>query len=79
MLRSAAYAYAHKPVSDSRLRAHYLALALRSRRTLARSGTMQAAVKAGGSKLFFDLFVALCHHLDDVLAGGLSSLRGPDD
>lgn len=29
-------------------------------------------MEAGGSKLFFDLFVALCNHLDDVLdaAGG---------
>lgn len=67
ILRSAAYAYAHTPDSDSRLRAHYLALIIRCRRTFKRSGTMQAAMEQGGSKLFFDLFVAMCNHLDDVI------------
>ncbi|SPO04075.1 uncharacterized protein DNG_06758 [Cephalotrichum gorgonifer] len=70
ILRSAAYAYAHTPDSDSRLRAHYLALIIRCRRTFKRSGTMQAAMEAGGSKLFFDLFVAMCNHLDDVIDVG---------
>jgi hypothetical protein len=75
ILRSAQYAYAHTPDSDSRLRAHYLALIIRCRRTFKRSGTMQNEMErggddaygAGGGKLFFDLFVALCNHLDDVI------------
>jgi hypothetical protein len=67
ILRSAQYAYAHTPDSDSRLRAHYLALIIRCRRTFKRSGTMQAEMEAGGSKLFFDLFVAMCNHLDDII------------
>jgi hypothetical protein len=74
ILRSAQYCYAHTPDSDSRLRAHYLALIIRCRRTFKRSGTMQAEMErgtaggeGGGGKLFFDLFVALCNHLDDVI------------
>ncbi|EGR52396.1 uncharacterized protein TRIREDRAFT_54511 [Trichoderma reesei QM6a] len=67
ILRSAQYAYANTPDSDSRLRAHYLALIIRCRKTFKRSGTMQAEMEAGGSKLFFDLFVAMCNHLDDVI------------
>jgi hypothetical protein len=74
-LRSAQYAYAHTPDSDSRLRAHYLALIIRCRKTFKRSGTMQAAMEAGGSKLFFDLFVAMCNHLDDVI--DVSNSRTP--
>jgi hypothetical protein len=75
ILRSAQYAYAHTPDSDSRLRAHYLALIIRCRKTFKRSGTMQAAMEAGGSKLFFDLFVAMCNHLDDVI--DVSNSRTP--
>lgn len=69
ILRSAQYCYAHTPDSDSRLRAHYLALIIRCRKTFKRSGTMQAEMEKGGEggKLFFDLFVALCNHLDDVI------------
>lgn len=67
ILRSATYAYANTPDSDSRLRAHYLALIIRCRKTFKRSGTMQAEMERGGSKLFFDLFVAMCNHLDDVV------------
>lgn len=72
ILRSAQYCYAHTPDSDSRLRAHYLALIIRCRKTFKRSGTMQAEMERGGegSKLFFDLFVALCNHLDDVIEVG---------
>ncbi|KAK7538808.1 uncharacterized protein J3D65DRAFT_351097 [Phyllosticta citribraziliensis] len=73
ILRSARYAYAHTPDSDSRLRAHYLALIIRSRRTFKRSGTMQAEMEAGG-KMFFDLFVAMCNHMDD-----LADIQGPTD
>ncbi|ROV98054.1 hypothetical protein VMCG_07051 [Cytospora schulzeri] len=72
ILRSAQYCYAHTPDSDSRLRAHYLALIIRCRKTFKKSGTMQAEMEKGGegSKLFFDLFVALCNHLDDVIEAG---------
>jgi len=66
ILRSARYAYENTPDSDSRLRAHYLALIIRSRRTFKRSGTMQMEMEIGG-KLFFDLFVAMCNHIDDIV------------
>lgn len=69
VLRSARYAYAHTPDTDSRLRAHYLALIIRSRRTFKRSGTMQAEMEMGG-KMFFDLFVAMCNHIDDIVEIG---------
>lgn len=65
ILRSARYAYDNTPDSDSRLRAHYLALIIRSRKTFKRSGTMQMEMENGG-KLFFDLFVAMCNHMDDL-------------
>ncbi|KAF4306827.1 putative btb poz-like protein [Botryosphaeria dothidea] len=71
VLRSARYAYAHTPDTDSRLRAHYLALIIRSRRTFKRSGTMQAEMEIGG-KMFFDLFVAMCNHIDDIVEIGNS-------
>jgi len=75
ILRSAQYCYAHTPDSDSRLRAHYLALIIRCRKTFKRSGTMQAEMDKCGSdvsgvgsgELFFDVFVAMCTDLDDVI------------
>jgi hypothetical protein len=48
ILSSARYAYTHTPDSDSKLRAHYLALIIRSRNTFKRSGTMQMEMEAGG-------------------------------
>ena len=48
ILASARFAYAHTPDSDSRLRAHYLALIIRSRSTFKRSGTMQMEMELGG-------------------------------
>ena len=51
ILRSARYTYANTPDTDSRLRAHYLALIIRSRKTFKRSGTMQMEMEIGGSKL----------------------------
>jgi len=69
ILRSARYAYDNTPDSDSRLRAHYLALIIRCRKTFKRSGTMQMEMENGG-KLFFDLFVALCNHVDDIVDMG---------
>lgn len=63
ILASARYAYLHTPANDSKLRAHYLALIIRSRHTFKRSGTMQTEMQEGGSPLFFDLFVALVNHL----------------
>lgn len=66
ILRSARYAYDNTPDSESRLRAHFLALIIRSRKTFKRSGTMQMEMETGG-KLFFDLFVAMCNHIDDIV------------
>ncbi|KAJ6443063.1 BTB/POZ domain-containing protein [Purpureocillium lavendulum] len=66
ILASARYAYANTPDNDSKLRAHYLALIIRSRSTFKRSGTMQLEMFNGGTQLFFDLFVALCNHVDDI-------------
>ena len=48
ILASARYAYANTPENDSKLRAHYLALIIRSRNTFKRSGTMQMEMEAGG-------------------------------
>lgn len=48
ILASARYAYANTPDSDSKLRAHYLALIIRSRSTFKRSGTMQMEMERGG-------------------------------
>jgi len=69
ILRSARFAYANTPASDSRLRAHYLALVIRSRKTFKRSGTMQMEMEGGG-QFFFDLFVAMANHIDDVVEVG---------
>lgn len=74
ILHSASFAYENTPDSDSRLRAHYLALIIRSRQTFKRSGTMQIEMEKGG-KLFFDLFVAMCNHIDD-LTGEAASAKG---
>jgi hypothetical protein len=65
ILRSARYAYNNTPETDSRLRAHYLALIIRSRKTFKSSGTLQMEMEEGG-RLFFDLFVAMCNHMDDL-------------
>lgn len=67
ILRSARYAYDNTPDHDAKLRAHFLALIIRSRKTFKRSGTMQMEMEIGGSKLFFDLFVAMCNHVDDIV------------
>ncbi|KAG9240696.1 hypothetical protein BJ878DRAFT_274734 [Calycina marina] len=74
ILRSARYAYDNTPDSDSRLRAHYLALIIRCRKIFKRSGTMQMEMEGGG-KLFFDLFVALCNHVDDIV--DIGNARSP--
>jgi hypothetical protein len=76
ILRSARYAYDNTPDTDSRLRAHYLALIIRCRKTFKRSGTMQTEMESGG-KLFFDLFVALCNHVDDIVEMGYVFLLFP--
>jgi len=65
ILASSRYAYENTPDSDSKLRAHYLALIIRSRNTFKRSGTMQMEMERGG-KMFFDLYVAMCNHMDDI-------------
>ncbi|KAF2966053.1 hypothetical protein GQX73_g7529 [Xylaria multiplex] len=69
------YAYANTPDTDSKLRAHYLALIIRSRGTFKRSGTMQLEMYNGGTQLFFDLFVALCNHVDDVSSSASNTPR----
>ncbi|KAL4775371.1 hypothetical protein BDW60DRAFT_141449 [Aspergillus nidulans var. acristatus] len=65
LLRSARYAYDNTPDSESRLRAHYLAMIIRTRDIFKRSGTMQLEMEMG-HKFFFDLFVAMCNHMDDL-------------
>ncbi|KUI57088.1 hypothetical protein VP1G_04452 [Cytospora mali] len=75
ILASARYAYANTPDTDSKLRAHYLALIIRSRSTFKKSGTMQLEMFNGGTQLFFDLFVALCNHVDDVSSGAQTTPR----
>lgn len=67
ILRTARYAYENTPDQDAKLRAHFLALIIRSRKTFKRSGTMQMEMETGGSKLYFDLFVAMCNHIDDIV------------
>ncbi|KAL1981277.1 hypothetical protein VTN96DRAFT_2823 [Rasamsonia emersonii] len=74
ILQSARYAYDNTPDTESRLRAHYLALIIRSRKTFKRSGTMQMEMEIGG-KLFFDLFVAMSNHIDDLVE--ISNGRSP--
>jgi hypothetical protein len=76
ILASARYAYANTPDTDSKLRAHYLALIIRSRSTFKRSGTMQLEMFNGNTQLFFDLFVALCNHVDDI-SSAASTPRTP--
>ena len=76
ILASAKFAYARTPENDRHLRAHYLALIIRSRHTFKKSGTMQqemgmASPRIGspdssGTGLWFDLFVAMCNRLDDL-------------
>ena len=51
ILRTARYAYDNTPDQDANLRAHFLALIIRSRKTFKRSGTMQKEMEIGGSKL----------------------------
>jgi hypothetical protein len=62
ILASARFAYNHTPDSDSKLRAHYLTLIIRSRNNFKKSGTMKLEMEQGGT-LFFDLFVAMCNHM----------------
>ncbi|KAK3942159.1 hypothetical protein QBC46DRAFT_82275 [Diplogelasinospora grovesii] len=76
ILASARYAYANTPDTDSKLRAHYLALIIRSRSTFKRSGTMQLEMYNGGTQLFFDLFVALCNHVDDISSASSTPRSG---
>ena len=75
ILSSARYAYANTDASDSKLRAHYLALIIRSRKTFKRSGTMQMEMEKGGTQFFFDLFVAMCNHVDDI--SEISNAKSP--
>ncbi|PYI21245.1 hypothetical protein BO99DRAFT_401100 [Aspergillus violaceofuscus CBS 115571] len=65
ILRSARFAYEHTPESEDQLRARYLAMIIRSRAVFKASGTMQLEMERG-HPFFFDLFVALCNHVDDL-------------
>ncbi|KAF7586640.1 hypothetical protein BBP40_008531 [Aspergillus hancockii] len=65
ILRSARYAYDNTPDAEYRLRAHYLAMIIRTRQIFKTSGTMQFEMERG-HKFFFDLFVAMCNHMDDL-------------
>ncbi|KAL4781834.1 hypothetical protein BJX76DRAFT_349839 [Aspergillus varians] len=65
VIRSARYAYDNTPDSEYRLRAHYLAMIIRTRDIFKSSGTMQLEMEIG-HKFFFDLFVAMCNHMDDL-------------
>ncbi len=76
ILSSARWAYTHTPDTDSKLRAHYLALIIRSRNTFKRSGTMQMEMEEGG-KLFFDLFVAMCNHMVSLIGPVYSTSHTP--
>lgn len=62
ILASARWAYEHTPDTDSKLRAQYLTLIIRSRNNFKKSGTMKLEMEQGGT-LFFDLFVAMCNHI----------------
>lgn len=59
VLASARYAYANTPDTDSKLRAHYLALIIRSRSTFKRSATMQAEMETGGKLCVLCFFYTL--------------------
>lgn len=65
ILRSARYAYDNTPDCESRLRAHYLAMIIRARHIFKSSGTMQFDMEMG-HRFYFDLFVAMCNHMDDL-------------
>lgn len=89
ILASARYAYNHTPDSDSKLRAQYLTLIIRSRNDFKKSGHMKIEMEQGGTALFFDLFVAMCNHmvcliyprpsrhLADVCQDDLKTMRSP--
>jgi hypothetical protein len=68
ILSSARWAYEHTPDSDSKLRAQYLTLIIRSRNNFKKSGTMKGEMERGGTALYFDLFVAMCNHIVSIHA-----------
>ena len=65
ILRSARYAYENTPDSDADLRAHYLVMVIRAREMFKTSGTMEMEMEKGHA-WFFDLFVAMCNHINDL-------------
>lgn len=66
LIRSARYAYANE-ITDHRLRAFFIELIIQDRTRFVRSPTMQMEMGLGGSKFFFDLFVAMCRHVDEFV------------
>ncbi|PKY08512.1 hypothetical protein P168DRAFT_17815 [Aspergillus campestris IBT 28561] len=65
ILQSARYAYDNTPDTEYQLRARYLAMIIRTRQIFKTSGTMQFEMEMG-HRFFFDLFVAMCNHMDDM-------------
>ncbi|KAK5099796.1 hypothetical protein LTS08_005511 [Lithohypha guttulata] len=71
ILASARWVYDHTPSTERDLRSHYLAVIIRNRNNFKKSSTMQAEMEQGG-QLYFDLFVTMCSHMDD-----LQTVRSP--
>ncbi|CAF9923538.1 MAG: hypothetical protein ALECFALPRED_002404 [Alectoria fallacina] len=67
LIRSARYAYANTLDTDRRLRPFFIQMIIQDRTRFIRSPTMQMEMGLGGSKFFFDLFVALCLHTDEFV------------
>lgn len=67
LIRSARYAYANTLETDSRIRPFFIELIIQDRKRIIRSPTMQMEMGLGGSKLFFDLFVAMVMHTDEIV------------
>ncbi|KKA26267.1 hypothetical protein TD95_000027 [Thielaviopsis punctulata] len=64
ILSSARYAYAHTAENDPKLRAFFVSVIVRNHHSFARSNSMRRNMLAGGTNLFFDLFVAMNTSID---------------
>ncbi|KAL9138257.1 MAG: hypothetical protein Q9175_000533 [Cornicularia normoerica] len=67
LIRSARYAYANTLDTDRRLRPFFIEMIIQDRKRFIRSPTMRMEMGLGGSKFFFDLFVAMCRHVDEFV------------
>ncbi len=72
ILASARYTYAHAPATETKLRAYYLLLVVRECDKFKGSIGMQREMGLGG-KFFWDLFVTMCNHFDDLSAVGVAN------